>query len=255
MKPQEHNIGVMRQLTFDLDKLANDGLNEIIDHGGIHDALLTLKNVVCQRFAGCPSPALIYGKAGSGKSTLLRSLMVSARKSVSDPDSKIILIQPEQDSGRFPALEAMDRLENDAFSEIKLFAIDDVHKITGDDAHCFWNLFNRLTRGVATLVMTSRLHPSEMFEGNEHLRSRLLAGLVISIAPPDDLERMRILDQMARSRGFTLAPEVQRYILRRKSRNLKELDLMVKLMDKLSIETRRRVTIPLVKELEQQGLI
>ena len=242
-------------MTFDLGKLPHDGLDEIVDHGGIHDALLTLKNVVCQRFAGCPSPILIHGKTGSGKSTLIRSLLASARNCISDPDSRTILIQPEQDSGRIPALQSMDRLENHAFSEIRLFAIDDIHKITGDDAHCFWNIFNKLTRGIGTLVMTSRLHPSEMFEGNEHLRSRLMAGLVISVSPPDDVERMLILDQMARNRGFTLAPDVQRYILRRKSRNLKELDIMVKLMDQLSMETKRRVTIPLVKELEQQGLI
>lgn len=245
----------MRQLTFDLGAFSRDGLDGIVDHGGIHDALVTLKKVVSQGCVGCASPILIHGVSGSGKTTLLRSLVLSARISTLCPDSEIILIEPQLESSRFPDLERLDKRDQESETSIKLVALDDIHRLSGDDSYCFWNLYNKLNRDNATLVMTSRVHPSEMFQDNEHLRSRLLAGLVIAVSPPDDHERLLILDRMAKRRGFTLNAEVQKYILTRKPRNLKELDRIVKLIDDLSIETKRRVTIPLVKELEQKGLI
>lgn len=245
----------MRQLTFDLGAFSRDGLDGIVDHGGIHDALVTLKKVVSQGCVDYASPILIHGVSGSGKTTLLRSLIVTAMHSTPGSDSEIILIQPQLDSSRFPDLERLDRMEKDTESSIRLLALDDVHRLAGDDSYCFWNTYNKLNRDNATLVMTSRVHPSEMFPGNEHLRSRLLAGLVIGVSPPDDDGRLLVLNRMAKIRGFTLNPEVQKYILTRKPRNLKELDRIVKLMDDLSMETKRRVTIPLVKELERKGMI
>lgn len=255
MTSQEHNINAMKQLIFDLAKTTANGLDGLIDHGGVHTAIATLKAIVNKRILECISPILVHGVSGSGKTAILRAFVNSVRASKSIQDSGILLIGPQMDSNRFPDLERLDRMENDLDSGIRLLAIDDIHKLSGDDAYCFWNMYNKLNRDSGKLVMTSRLHPSEMFQGNDHLRSRLMAGLVIDIAPPDDAARIQILHQMATNHGFRLSQDVCIYLLRRKSRNLKELKQIVELLDVRSMETKRPVTIPLVKKMEEQGII
>ncbi len=245
----------MRQLTLDLTTHGRPGLDGIIDHAGIHSALTSLRSIISRQCVDCPTPVLIHGAAGSGKTAILRAFTGSAVSTLQTSEARIILIEPQLDSNRFPDLEQFERAELNGEIGSVVLAVDDVHKLNGDDSYCFWSIYNKLNRVDGMLVMTSRLHPSEMFPGNDHLRSRLMAGLVIGIASPDDSARIRILDRMAQTLGFRLSHEVCSYLIKRKSRNLKELEQILKLLDSRSLETRRRVTIPLVKEMEQEGLI
>lgn len=245
----------MKQMTLDFSSQTFSHLDGIVAHSGIQLAWKSLVSIIAHEGTGCASPILIHGVPGSGKTTLLRSFFNSLADSGILRQEHIRLVGPQLDSSRFPDLEELDRQQTDGATHVKIVGIDDVHRIAADDSYSFWNIFNMLARQDGILVMTSRLHPSVMFEGNDHLRSRLLSGLVISIELPSDAERLLLLDHMARLKGFRLGLDVCNYILRRKSRNLKELDSIVRLLDSKSLETKKRVTIPMVKELEQLGLI
>jgi chromosomal replication initiation ATPase DnaA len=41
----------------------------------------------------------------------------------------------------------------------------------------------------------------------------------------------------------------------RKSRNVKELEGLLDILDRASLELKRRITIPLIKTLEKEGLL
>lgn len=245
----------MEQMTLNLSDQKSSGLDAIVEHAGIHEALTTLRSIVERRGAICPSPVLIHGIQGSGKTTLIKAFLGSVKASANATPNKILLVEPQIDSNRFPLLENLGRVNDGSLFDMELLVIEDIHKISGDDSYSYWNIYNKMNRNNGIMVMTSRFPPSLMFEGNEHLRSRLLSGLVISITPPDDSVKLLILDQMARLRGFRLSHDVITYLLRRKSRNLKELDRIVASLDSESLVLKRRITIPLIRDLEQRGLI
>lgn len=201
------------------------------------------------------SPIIIHGPSGSGKTTLLRALYNSLVYSTSFPKSQILLIEPATDSNRFPDLQRLDSDDCDTENYLRVLLIDDIHKLSGDDSSSFWSVFNKMSRIDGLMVMTSRFHPADMFPENDHLRSRLLSGLVLSLEPPDDNSRITIIENMAMHRGFKVSSEVCAYLVRHKSRSLKELETIIELLDYRSLERKKRITIPLIKEMESQDLI
>jgi len=134
-------------------------------------------------------------------------------------------------------------------------AVDDVHLIQDEDQADLWNLSNRMTRIGAPLLMTARLSGEEVFPENPHLRSRINAGLVFALDPPQDQDRLLILDKMARDRSIRVPQEVCNYLVTRKARNIKELAKALEVLDSASLELKRRITVPLIKMLEADGKI
>jgi len=118
-----------------------------------------------------------------------------------------------------------------------------------------WNLSNKLTRSGAALIMASDKPPDVLFQDNDHLRSRILAGLVLGLTLPDDSARLLIMDKMAKDRNLRLSPEVTHYLVTRKARNVKELGVLLEKLDAASLLLKRRITLPLVKVLEKEGTL
>jgi DnaA family protein len=57
------------------------------------------------------------------------------------------------------------------------------------------------------------------------------------------------LQLRARGRGFELPTEVASYLLLRNQRDMTSLFTVLQQLDELSLEKKRRITIPLLKEL------
>jgi chromosomal replication initiation ATPase DnaA len=79
--------------------------------------------------------------------------------------------------------------------------------------------------------------------------------LVLELTPPEDPVRMLILDKMARDKNVRIPREVAGYLVTRKSRNIKELERIVDILDRKSLQLKRRITVPLIKLLEEDGLL
>jgi DnaA-homolog protein len=60
---------------------------------------------------------------------------------------------------------------------------------------------------------------------------------------------------MARDKNVRISREVCAYLVSRKSRNVKELERLLDILDRASLELKRRITIPLAKTLEKDGLL
>jgi chromosomal replication initiation ATPase DnaA len=163
-------------------------------------------------------------------------------------------ISPIGDPPLFKDLERLTAEEEVPTQEISGAVIDDVHFIDRDSAANLWNLANKLTRYGAPLIMGSLYSPEEVFADNPHLKSRVTSGLVFSLDVAEDSIRILILDKMARDRNVRLPHDVAHYLVTRKSRNVKELSRLLDILDKESLQLKRRITLPLVRMLEQEGM-
>jgi DnaA family protein len=81
--------------------------------------------------------------------------------------------------------------------------------------------------------------------------TRLAWGLVYEVHPLSEVDlRAAVLDYAA-ARGFMLPPEVSDYLLARVPRDLSSLRVLVDTLDRVSMEQKRAVTVPLAREVLQ----
>ena len=156
---------------------------------------------------------------------------------------------------RFPDLEALVSDPIDPADGLLAVIVDDAHLANEEDSAHLWSLSNKLTRSGAPLILAARTPPEEIFPANAHLRSRIVSGLILALEPPEDPIRMLIVDKMARDKNVRISREVCAYLVSRKSRNVKELERLLDILDRASLELKRRITIPLAKALEKDGLL
>jgi DnaA regulatory inactivator Hda len=244
---QRHNH--MIQLVLPLLSPPRYSFENLVVHEGNEKAVSTLKKVYGASSGPYPN-LFLHGPSGTGKTHILRSILELFTNSNEDYDTKII--EPEGSPPAFPELVGFsESADTDLRSVI---AVDDLHLLTPGDSAALWNVSNKLTRIGAPLLAASEFAPESIFPDNSHLKSRLLSGLVFGLDLPDDRSRLLIMDKMVSDRQIRVSPDVYSYLVRRKSRNIKELEKLFETLDAASLETKRRITIPFIKLLEKEGL-
>ncbi len=81
------------------------------------------------------------------------------------------------------------------------------------------------------------------------LRTRLGWGLVFQLLPLDDGEKRAALARHAESLGFRLDVPVADYLLTHTARDMQSLLGVLEALDRFSLETRRPITLPLLRQL------
>jgi DnaA family protein len=127
-------------------------------------------------------------------------------------------------------------------------ALDDVDRLDDDGQVAAFDLYNTLREHGGALVAAGGSPPVQL-RMREDLVTRLAWGLVYQAHALNDEEKSRALADYAAGRGFQLQPEVRDYLLTRGSRSLSSLMVAVDALDRYSLETKRPVTVPLVREL------
>ena len=88
----------------------------------------------------------------------------------------------------------------------------------------------------------------------EDLRTRIGQALIYEVQALDDDARAAILLTLAARRGLRLADEVVEFLLRHGRRELSSLLAVLDALDTASLERKRPITLPLLREMMQQGL-
>lgn len=181
----------------------------------------------------------LWGPPDTGKSHLLNAFC----KHVQPPRSTALVDLREaafQDPAALEGLEAFDAL-----------CLDNLDAICGDQRreYALFGLFNKLRETGGTLVLSARQLPDAIGLGMPDLQSRLSWGLTLRLAPLSDETLDSALRLKARAQGIDLAPEVSRYLTHRSQRTLGELLTLLDRIDALSLEKKRKITIPLVREI------
>jgi DnaA family protein len=130
--------------------------------------------------------------------------------------------------------------------------MDDVHLYNLEQQQLAFNWFvNALTpkSGSPRWVLAAGMLPPADLRLRDDLRSRLGWGHVYALQVLSDAERREVLRSEADARGLFLSDEVMSYMLSRFSRDLSSLMILLDHLDQFALETKRAMTIPLIKSM------
>ncbi|HNF63599.1 MAG TPA: DnaA regulatory inactivator Hda, partial [Rhodocyclaceae bacterium] len=85
----------------------------------------------------------------------------------------------------------------------------------------------------------------------EDLRTRIGQSLIFEVKALGDDERAAILAAHADARGMRLEADLVQYLLRHAPRDLKSLLRTVDALDAASLERKRAITLPLLRDVLQ----
>ncbi|HUW50006.1 MAG TPA: DnaA regulatory inactivator Hda [Sulfuricella sp.] len=126
-------------------------------------------------------------------------------------------------------------------------ALDDVDRLDGEGQIALFNLYNRLREGRGRLLTCGPCAPAQL-PMRPDVVTRLGWGLVYQVHGLSDDEKIQALHTHAASRGFRLGTGVAEYLLRHWRRDLPSLLAALDALDRYSLETKRPITVPLLRE-------
>lgn len=125
--------------------------------------------------------------------------------------------------------------------------VDDVEKLDEASQITLFNTIND-ARQSGGKVLAAGNAPPPLLPLREDLKSRLAWGLVYHVKPLTDDERATYLRAEAGRRGMRVPDEVIGYLLTHVRRDLPTLLAILDELDRTSLELKRPVTLPLVRE-------
>lgn len=177
----------------------------------------------------------LWGPNGCGKSHLLRAAAQASQRS-----GRTLLV------ARTRELEALDQ----GAPLPSVIAVDDVGQLTSAAQATLFRLFQRLRDEDARVLAAGDAAPAAL-DLRDDVRTRLGAGLVFQLRLLSDEEKAEALTTHATGRGFTLPAELVDYLLRHGRRDLASLMGVVDALDEYSLQTKRPITLPLLREVLQ----
>jgi len=182
----------------------------------------------------------LYGPEGSGKSHLLQGACVK--------------IMEQHESAIYVSLknhlnyheEMLHNLES-----LSLICIDDLDLIAGDLKweEALFHLYNASFLRGTRLLMAGQKLPVHLGFNLSDLTSRLAWGLSLKVEPLMGQEALKVLKNQANEVGMALPSEVSSYLLQRSRQDMASLGQVIKIIKQASLEHRRKVTIPFVKQV------
>jgi DnaA family protein len=186
-----------------------------------------------------------WGPEGSGRTHLLQAMsnaaVLAGLQSYSlTPTEPISWVRLEEQ------ISALAQNE-----QASVIVVDDVDRLDDRLVGALFRILNAVQASKNIhIFMAGNAAPANLAL-REDLRTRLGWGLIFQTQLLEDDEKIQALEQAAKDRGLVLSPEVVPWLLNRFYRDMPNLMALIDALDAYSLETKRAVTLPLVRELLQ----
>ena len=135
--------------------------------------------------------------------------------------------------------------------QVAVLCLDNLDEVAGvpEWEEALFHLYNRMAARQTPLVVAARSSPQYSAFSLQDLHSRLQSAAVFQLQQLDDNDKIAALQMRAAHLGFDLNDEVASYLVNRCERSMSALIAVLHELDRHSLETQRKVTIPLLKSL------
>ena len=125
-----------------------------------------------------------------------------------------------------------------------------IDNLTSFDQEKVFHIVNNCILNKLKILITSYKKINEINFQFKDLSSRLKTFNSFEISKPDDEMLLAILTKLLIDKQFIISSnDIFDYILKRVDRSYKGINEVVKKLDTLSLEKKRQLTIPLIKEI------
>ncbi|WP_026244509.1 DnaA regulatory inactivator Hda [Dasania marina] len=183
----------------------------------------------------------LCGPSGSGRSHLLQAACHHA-----DQLGHASVYLPLDELSHYPPEELFAGL-----AALPLVCLDNISHVLGNAQweEALFHLFNQMREADNCLLIAADKAVADLAITMPDLASRLGWGAFYQLKPLSDEQRIAVLKLRAVSRGLELSDEVAQYIYKRCQRNMEALLTTLAQLDRASLQERRKLTIPFVKEV------
>ena len=179
-----------------------------------------------------PVPTYFWGPSGSGKTHLLKAAREGLR----------------EQGARVGWLDASVHNAPEYSEHWAAVLMDDVHAYTAAQQQVAFNWFVNAQTLQRPVMAAGEFAPVEL-KLRDDLRTRLGWGHIFGLQLLSEPERRAVLRQAADDRGVFLGDEVMDFMLTRFSRDLGHLMELLELLDGYSLQSKRAITIPMIKSM------
>ena len=217
-----------QQLTLDIRPERNPTLENFI--AGANVELVARLRALAQPKAY--EAVYLWGPPGCGRSHLLRATRAAADAA----GRRVVLVAGEEAGVELPC------------PPDGLLIVENVGRLDGVAQVALFRAFNSARLAGLALLLSGTAPPLEL-QLREDLRTRIGQAIVYQVKPLSDEEKAATLQSQASQRGLRVDDEVIGYMLRHTPRDLPSLMAVLDELDRASLERKRSVTVPLLKEM------
>ena len=177
----------------------------------------------------------VYGDKGFGKSHLLQGVIIEGLKQ----DQKSVY------------LDLNDDISTDIFeliSDFQIIALDNVDQCNQDNEKYIFDLINKLHSTNQMIVFSSRVKPEGLSVFID-LKTRLSLASIYSLNRLDDDEIQNVIKRKLNNKSLKVDQRVIDYLIKNQTRDLKKIVEIIDKLDTFSLEKKRSITVPLIRQM------
>jgi chromosomal replication initiator protein len=204
-----------------------------------------------ERPDGAGGPLFIYGPVGAGKTHLLEGLYREIRGSMSA--LQVVFLTSEQFTNYFTQALRDHTLPGfrQKFRTVDVLLIDDIDFLDAKRVvqEEFLHTFQQLESHGKLIVACGDRHPRLLAKISDELKTRFLSGMVCRLDVPDLETRERIAVCKSRRLQADFSPEAIKYVARRFSNSVRELEGALHCLQVYYRMTGKRVGVTAAREV------
>ena len=179
------------------------------------------------------SEVYIYGASGQGKTHVLQGAVLKA-------------LEIDKNAVYIDCNESFPEHILDFVDQIDLISFDNIHLISSESQEVFFDLYNRARQAQIFILVSGNTLPSDL-EVMKDLKTRLSLAVVYKLEELNDELTMSVIDSQMSQRNLSVNSNVYEYLFKNYSRDLKLLLSTLNDLDKASLQAKKPISIPFVK--------